>query len=241
MDRICCGPEENIPEARDLSSRGILIAIEGIDGTGKTTQVALLANVLRQAGQDVVTSREPTDGYWGRKIKESATNGRLSPEEELDAFIRDRTEHVTNLIQPALDAGKIVILDRYYYSSIAYQGSRGANVEAVKATMETRFPIPDMVFLLDIDPALSLHRIAKSRNERPNQFEQLEGLAKAREVFHSLVGERVKKIDGALPVPEVQQRILELFIEGPLKAKRSGEWWNLSRALRTTLKAGSQL
>src|SRR5271166_6015958 len=81
---------------------------------------------------------------------------------------KDRTEHVEKLIGPALDAGKIVILDRYFYSSIAYQGSRGANVAEVKEIMESRFPIPDAVFLLDIDPILSVHRIAHSRQEEPN-------------------------------------------------------------------------
>ena len=94
---------------------GILIAFEGIDGAGKTTQVDLVASFFERAGEAFVRSREPTDGPWGRKIKESAVNGRLSPAEELEAFTEDRKEHVRQLIAPALAAGKVILLDRYFY------------------------------------------------------------------------------------------------------------------------------
>src|SRR5260370_25230495 len=106
------------PPVPDLRNRSILIAIEGIDGAGKTTQVERLAQALRVVGQELVISKEPTNGRWGKKIRESAANGRLPLKEELKAFINDRTEHVRNVIQPALDTGKIVILDRYFYSTI---------------------------------------------------------------------------------------------------------------------------
>ena len=163
------------------SSSPILIAVEGIDGAGKTTQVSMLLAVLEGVGLAAVASKEPTSGKWGRIIKESASTGRLSPEEELDLFIKDRAEHVENLIAPALKEGKIVILDRYFYSTIAYQGSRGANVAEVKSLMEARFPIPDAVFLLDIDADLSAYRIAHVRGEEPNHFEERGNLSMARE------------------------------------------------------------
>src|SRR5579862_9479426 len=118
-------------------AESILIAVEGIDGAGKTTQVKMLRDALERAGLAVVASKEPTSGQWGRIIKESATSGRRTPEEELDLFIKDRAEHVENLIAPAMKDGKIVLLDRYFYSTIAYQGSRGANVEQVKSMMES--------------------------------------------------------------------------------------------------------
>jgi len=200
----------------------VFIVFEGIDGTGKTVQVRLLKEALERAGENPVASREPTDGPWGRLIKESATSGRLSPEQELDAFLRDRTEHVNTVVRPALEKGKIVILDRYFYSSIAYQGSRGANVADVKALMESRFPIPDAVFILDIDPASGVHRIAHSRGERPNHFEDLENLARARSIFQSITGPMVHHIDASLPIEAVHARIMELLIEGPLK-KRSAK------------------
>lgn len=242
----------------DLRRRGILIAIEGIDGTGKTTQIVLLSDALRTAGEVPVVSKEPTNGYWGRKIRESAANGRMPLQDELQAFVHDRKEHVYTVVQPALDAGKIVLLDRYFYSTIAYQGSRGADVATLKAEMETQFPIPDAVFLLDLDPTLALYRISHSRGQAPNEFERLDGLARVREVFNSLQDSRIVKIDGSVSTDAVHRAILEAFVEGPLRSKRcakeygcddpfhctfalSGtcEWWNLSRSLLATLKAGT--
>ena len=103
----------------------MLIVFEGIDGTGKSTQVRLLAQALEERGLTVVTSREPTDGPFGQKLRLSMITGRLSPEEELALFHEDRRDHVEHLILPALEAGKVVILDRYFFSTMAYQGARG--------------------------------------------------------------------------------------------------------------------
>jgi dTMP kinase len=194
--------------------------VEGIDGAGKTTQVGLLREALERAGEVPVVSKEPTNGKWGRIIKESATAGRLSPEEELDTFVKDRAEHADLLVLPALEEGRIVILDRYFYSSIAYQGSRGANVEHVKDVMESRFQIPDAVFILDIDPLVSVHRIAHYRGETPNHFEDRGNLAKAREIFQGLSEPTIHHIDGAMSIEAVHEKIIELFIESALKAKR---------------------
>ena len=93
--------------------KGVLVAFEGIDGAGKTTQLQALADVLTAAGQTVVTSKEPTNGPWGRRIRESAVTGRMSLADELDAFIHDRAEHAEQLVEPALRSGLIVLLDRY--------------------------------------------------------------------------------------------------------------------------------
>jgi dTMP kinase len=215
-------------------STSILIAVEGIDGAGKTTQVQLLKQALEFAGESPVVSKEPTNGPWGRLIKESAAKGRLSPERELEAFLHDRTEHVETLILPALNQGRIVILDRYFYSSIAYQGSRGANVAEVRTLMESRFPIPDAVFILDVDPEVGIHRISHSRAEKPNEFEDHENLARARAIFNSIQGETIHHIDGALPVPAVHARMMQLLIGGALKLKRSGsEWLDFTSRLRS--------
>ena len=75
---------------------GVLVAVEGIDGAGKTTQVERLTELFTREGYSVVRTKEPTDGPWGRKLRESATTGRLSPEDELDTFLRDRREHVAD-------------------------------------------------------------------------------------------------------------------------------------------------
>jgi dTMP kinase len=200
-------------------STSILIAIEGIDGAGKTTQVRMLRTALEGAGEEPVVSKEPTNGQWGKIIKESATTGRLSPEKELDAFVQDRTEHVATIIGPALEAGRIVILDRYFYSSIAYQGSRGASVNEVRALMESRFPIPDAVFVLDIEPAVGIDRIANSRGEEPNHFEDRSNLSRAREIFQGMSGPNIHHVNGANAPEAVHAEIVTRFIDGPLKSK----------------------
>jgi len=239
----------------DVSQRqdtGILIAIEGIDGAGKTTQWGMLRDALLAVGEAPVTSKEPTNGMWGQKIRDSAANGRMSLEDELHAFIQDRSEHVHKVIDPALRAGSIVILDRYFYSTIAYQGSRGADVSELRVEMSERFPVPDMVFLLDIDPTLGLFRISHSRGETPNQFENAEQLAKAREIFEALArtDTTISVLDGSLSEAAVHAELLQRFVDGPLKQKRCAkdygcddplhcipaltgncEWWRISRLL----------
>ena len=108
-----------------LPDSGLFIVLEGIDGAGKSTQIRCLTEKLAASGRPPVVSREPTDGPHGRRLRESATRGRLSAEEELATFLADRREHVSNLILPSLAAGKVVVLDRYYFSTAAYQGARG--------------------------------------------------------------------------------------------------------------------
>lgn len=105
----------------ELKPGGLLIAIEGIDGAGKTTLARRLTTTLEAAGARVVLSKEPTNGPWGTKLRQSAATGRLSADEEAELLIRDRHEHVDTLIAPALARGDIVILDRYFPSMVAYQ------------------------------------------------------------------------------------------------------------------------
>jgi dTMP kinase len=105
------------------NSPGFLLVIEGVDGAGKSTVVQKLLEHCRERAIPCVASKEPTDGAWGRRLRESAQSGRLSLEEELELFLKDRAEHVEQLIRPALEAGKVVILDRYYLSTAAYQGA----------------------------------------------------------------------------------------------------------------------
>ncbi len=208
-------------QASAQRARGILIAVEGIDGSGKSTQVRLLAEALESLGEAVVTSKEPTEGPWGRKVRRSATSGRLSLDEELTAFVNDRKEHVRDVIQPALDAGKIVVLDRYFYSTIAYQGSRGKDIAELQRAMEALAPIPDVVFLLDVSPQVSIARISTSRNEKPNEFETLENLTRVRQAFHAIADPRIIKIDGTLPERQVHDLMMSNLKRGPLRLRRS--------------------
>ena len=136
-----------------------LLVLEGIDGTGKSTQSKLLAAALRERGMRVTSSREPTDGPYGTRLRNSATTGRLSPEEELQLFLQDRCEHVETLINPALEAGEVIILDRYYFSSMAYQGVRGFDPAEIRRVNEEFAPQPDLLLLLDLPVDTALERI----------------------------------------------------------------------------------
>jgi len=202
---------------------GILVAIEGIDGAGKTTQVELLGKALREAGEQVVISKEPTDGQWGQRIRASAQNGRMPLVDELEAFIEDRKEHVANIIGPALTTGQIVVLDRYFYSTIAYQGARGADVVELAKEMEALAPRPDVVILLDLAPRVALDRIAGSRGDTPNHFEKVGYLAKVRKIFQRLTESHteMRRFDGHRSIKDIHRDIVEELVEGPFKQYRA--------------------
>lgn len=186
---------------------GHLIVVEGIDGTGKSTQVRLLAEALRNDGHRVITSREPTDGPYGTRLRQSATSGRLSPEEELQLFLQDRREHVETLIQPALDAGEIVILDRYYFSSMAYQGIRGFDPREIRRVNEEFAPPPDLLLHLDLSVDDALARVGV-RDGSANEFEQREALQLCSDVFHGITDDFVRRINSSQSIAQVHANIL---------------------------------
>jgi len=201
-----------------MAKRGLLIAFEGIDGTGKSTQISLLAEYLSSHGLEVVTTREPTDGPFGRKIR-SLFNSRhnLTPEEELGLFMDDRLEHVQELILPSLNEGKIVLTDRYYLSTAAYQGAIDHDPAAILSDNEKFAPIPDLVLLLNLTPAESVHRIRTLRGESLNDFEREDVLAKVAAVFAGFKMSYVKRIDASNSPDEVHEEIVvqvkEMFAE----------------------------
>ncbi|NLX18867.1 MAG: dTMP kinase [Desulfobulbus sp.] len=186
---------------------GILIAFEGIDGTGKSTQLPLLANFLRDQGYTVVETCEPTSGPYGRRIRELYRNRKqVSPDQELELFLRDRRQHVTECIQPALERGAIVLTDRYYFSTAAYQGAAGWDPEQIFARHDFA-PEPDLVLLLTLTPEESLSRIRDMRGESPNDFEQKEQLEKVADLFASFPQSCIVRIPAALSVTQVQAAI----------------------------------
>ena len=178
--------------------KGLLIAIEGIDGAGKTTQANMLYERLKKKGFCVVLSKEPTDSIYGKKIKKLAQKGRdqLTSDEEYRLFINDRRIHVENLIKPALEENSIVILDRYYFSTIAYQGVLGLDTDKIKAENESFAPIPEFVFIIETPPRLVIRRIQKGRGEEPNLFEKEEYLTKVDKVFKSLDENYILRLNG---------------------------------------------
>ena len=193
-----------------LMNQGIFIVRDGIDGTGKSTQTRLLADWFRGQGREVVASREPTDGPWGTKLRATAATGRLPAPEELELLLRDRRDHVEQLIAPALAAGKVVILDRYYFSTMAYQGSRGMDPADIRRQNEAFAPVPDLLFILDLDVETALSRIG-GRGDTANEFEKHESLSKCRDVFMTLAGEPFVHVIPTDQGPEaVQARIREI-------------------------------
>jgi dTMP kinase len=154
-----------------MSRRGKFITFEGLDGTGKSTQMRKLADILRTAGHKVVETREPGGTATGEKIRrvllDSATEG-LSPLAEMALMFASRAQHIAEVIQPALDHGQIVLCDRFTDSTEAYQGSgRKLGNDAV---LELHRVLcgnlqPDLTILLDSDPAKSVGR-ARRRNQR---------------------------------------------------------------------------
>jgi len=146
---------------------GTFIVMEGIDGAGKSTQARLLAKWFEERGYEVVLTKEPTDTAFGKLIRRLVLTGgkegiidgaRISHEAEALLFAADRAEHVAKLIRPSLEAGKVVISDRYFYSSLAYQWARGLDLEWLIDL--NRFAIrPDLVILLDLPVKESMKRI----------------------------------------------------------------------------------
>lgn len=194
---------------------GILVAFEGVDGAGKTTQAALLRERLSAAGFDVVSTKEPTGGVWGRKIRESAKSGRMAPEDELDAFVRDREEHVEQVLRPSLDAGQVVIVDRYYFSTAAYQGARGLDSMHILRHHRTFAPQPDLLVVLDVDASLGLARVA-SRGDAADLFERVDLLSASAEIFRALDEPGLLLLDGQLPVDAVHGEIVRALVAGAL-------------------------
>jgi len=180
-----------------MKKKGWLIAFEGIDGTGKTTQIKMLSEVLRRRGFRVIATREPTDGQYGRKIRELYKNRKsVTPEEELALFLDDRREHVAQVIAPALARGEVVLTDRYYFSTAAYQGAAGHDPQKIIAANELFAPVPDMVIMLEAPVSLGVHRVQKLRGETLNDFEQEEALTRVAGIFAGLKGSYIRRVDG---------------------------------------------
>ncbi|MFP4082157.1 MAG: dTMP kinase [Candidatus Aminicenantes bacterium] len=187
--------------------KGILIVLEGVDGSGKTTQAKILLGTLRSRGYDAVYFREPSRGKWGKMIKEKALYAdSLSPEEELALFHKDRKENVERNLKPALARKQVVILDRYYFSTIAYQGARGIDPAWIRRINEEFAVKPDLVFILDIEAKKGLKRI-EDRKRKDRLFEREDYLDKVRGIFKGMKGKNIVHIDGRRSAEKISQEI----------------------------------
>lgn len=205
--------------------RGFLLVLEGVDGSGKTTLARSLAQVLSARGYEVVSTREPTDGPYGRQIRALAATGRgaVTAEEELQLFHQDRQAHVAQVVRPALDRGAVVIQDRSYFSTIAYQGERGLDRSQILRQSQAIAPAPDLLLVVDVPAEVAVERIRVSRGAAPDDFEGQQALARIREVFR---GFREAVVLDGREAPEVvlaqALQILEPLLPSPSSPRPRG-------------------
>ena len=190
-------------------NHGRLIALEGLDGCGKTTQVVRIAAALRARGGEVVVTREPTDGPFGRRIRALArSSDPLTAEQERNLFTEDRREHTKSVIAPALAAGRWVLTDRYFLSTVAYQGARGLDWREILRSSEAEFPVPDVVLLFQLPAAEGLTR-AHARGGAPDpRFEQADYLAQVERVFAAIDRPYLARVDASGSAEAVTARAL---------------------------------
>jgi dTMP kinase len=201
-------------------SQGRLIAFEGVEGAGKSTQVELLRQALEKAGRRVVTTREPGGTPLGEQVRSIL----LDPASALDArteallFAAARAQLVAQVIRPALERAEVVLCDRYLDSSLAYQGAaRGLGLEPVAAIngFATEGLLPDLVVLLRVDPAEGLARQRGGRDRIERQ--DLEFHQRVAQGFLDLAAadpERFVVIDGAAPVDRVAAEVRAAVLRG---------------------------
>ena len=193
-----------------MPERGWLIVFEGIDGTGKSTQCREMEAYLNTLEIPVTRLREPTDGIWGQKIRKILSDGRgdLTREEELSWFIKDRREDVEKNIVPALNLNKVVLMDRYYYSTAAYQGALGLDPKNILRENENFAPIPDRTYVFTASPEECLARIESSR-ESHSSFEKLEYLNQVQKIFDSFDGNNIKRIKSSGTITDIHSQLCE--------------------------------
>ena len=193
-----------------MSKKGVFICIEGLDGCGKTTQAKLLAKKLRKSHNALYTA-EPSRGNIGTYIRKCCLYGekRLSTVVEALLFAADRVEHVENEVLPALRAGRLVISDRYIYSSLAYQGAAGLSLEWIEKVNEHALK-PDLAVFLDVAPKTVIQRLKPKRSV----METMETQQRVRDVYLKFVakGELVR-LDGNRSEDEVSEALIALVLK----------------------------
>ncbi|SMX43165.1 dTMP kinase [Actibacterium lipolyticum] len=205
-----------------MTAQGVFITFEGIDGSGKSTQVRLLADHLRASGREVILTREPGGSPGAEEIRRLVLEGdpdKWSAETEILLFTAARRDHLEKTIQPAVDAGQIVICDRFADSTRLYQGITRGDLRGVVDQLHDLMigREPDLTFIIDMDPGIGLAR-AKGRNGTEERFEDFgESLQrKMRGGFLELAQEfsdRCVVVDGNRAIEDVAADVAQLADE----------------------------
>ena len=205
-------------------SKGFLVSLEGPEGAGKTSVLEALIPILEDRGVEVLSTREPGGVLIGEKIREvilDPSHTEMDPKTELLLYIASRRQHLVEKVLPALAAGKLVIMDRFIDSSVAYQGfGRGLDIDAIDWLNQfaTDGLKPDLTLYFDIEVEEGLARIAANSNREVNRLD-MEGLdlhRKVRQGYLSLLereGNRIEKIDASLPLDQVIENTQQLLFD----------------------------
>ncbi|HEX9424670.1 MAG TPA: dTMP kinase [Pyrinomonadaceae bacterium] len=203
---------------------GIFITFEGIDGSGKSTQLRMLANFLRQRGCDILLTREPGGTPVGNRLRAALLDAQeeVDPLTELLVFAADRAQHVRRVLRPALESGQIVFSDRYADATMAYQGAgRGFAPELIAEIIElaTEGLKPDLTLLFDLSVDDSITRTRRRVNAQ-HQGDRLDGEtaefhARVRDAYLRIARaepERVKIVETNQPVELTHERVKEIVV-----------------------------
>jgi len=200
--------------ALSTGGRGFFIVLEGIDGCGKTVHSKALCEALKKLSYDVAYTTEPSESQIGRLIElEFLQKAKVSPQVEALLFAADRFDHLTFEVLPMLNANKIVVSDRYVYSSLAYQGAQGLKLDWIREV--NYFAIkPSLALYLDVPAEVGL-----SRKRGRSVLEKLELEKKVREIYLGLVesGELIK-VDSNRSLDIVRKEVLALALQALKKA-----------------------
>jgi len=194
-----------------MMKRGVFVCIEGLDASGKTTQARRLVRNLRRRGFEATYTTEPSNGEIGKFIRTHILKRRKRMPSVMEAllFAVDRVDHVERGVKPALQEGKIVVSDRYVFSSLAYQGAAGLDLNWIEEINRSALP-PDLAIYIDVPPEVVVKRIKRKRSV----MERLRVQQKVREIYMKLVeGGRLRFIDGNRPVDEVSKDILAVVLD----------------------------
>jgi dTMP kinase len=190
----------------------MFIVLEGLDGAGTTTQLSRLAERLTARGHTVHTTREPSDGPVGRWIRRTLMHDPEAPAPSTLPWMyaADRADHLAREVEPALERGEVVLSDRYFHSSLAYQSLQRPLDEV--AALNASFRVPDLTVFVEVPVDVSLARI-EARGEARELFEERGKLIAIRDAYHVVIarlqerGDRIVTVDGSLSMDGVEKAI----------------------------------